>query len=102
MTRTPAARDTLALRLGPGGDLRDALEALTLERGIAAGFGMTAAGNPSRASLRCAGKRAATTGRGDPEIAALAAYPVLNGRPIAVASPPAVIGRPPEKVLDIP
>jgi len=34
-------------------------------------------------------------------VAAMAAHPILIERPILVAGPRAVIGRPPEKILDL-
>lgn len=60
-----------ALRLRPGQDLRQELEKFTKERGIKAGFVITAVGSLQKASLRLADKSDATGFEGKFEIVSL-------------------------------
>lgn len=60
------------LRLGPGHDLRPALEAFVSDKGIRAGFILSAIGSLSGARLRLAGRETGTHLPGDLELLTLA------------------------------
>lgn len=60
------------LRLGPGEDLRSALESFARHKAISAGFILSAIGSLSLVTLRFAGQEAANQWQGDLEILTLA------------------------------
>jgi predicted DNA-binding protein with PD1-like motif len=64
--------ETLPLRLQPGQDLRDALQAVLMRRSLAAAFVVQGIGSLSVARLRLAGASATLELRGDLEILTLA------------------------------
>jgi len=64
--------DVFATRIGPGEDLRLALERLTLEQGWQAAFILSAVGSLDRACLRYAGRDEENMLDGEMEIVALA------------------------------
>ena len=67
------------VRLLPGDDLRSALARLVRERGVDAGFILSAVGSLDPAALRYAGRPEATTLRGDFEILTLSGTLGIGG-----------------------
>lgn len=72
-------RDLLALRLRPGADLRQALEAELAQRGLTAAFVLAGIGSLSQARLRLAGAAEALVLAGDLEILTLSGSLAANG-----------------------
>lgn len=64
-------KNTYALRLRPGEDIKLALKAFTVEKEITAGAIITAVGSLSQAALRYAGRPTATLVTGDMEVLSL-------------------------------
>jgi len=71
--------ETLPLRLVPGNDLREALEAEVAKRSCRAAFVLSAIGSLSPARLRFAGATAPITFSGNCEILSLAGTIAANG-----------------------
>jgi predicted DNA-binding protein with PD1-like motif len=69
-TASPPAR-TFAVRLGPGEDLRGALEKLTTERGLRAGYVVTCVGSLRQAAIRFADREQPEIVQGPLEIVSL-------------------------------
>ncbi len=64
-------KNSYALRLRPGEDIKLALKAFTAENGITAGAIITCVGSVSQAALRYAGRPSATLITGDMEVLSL-------------------------------
>jgi predicted DNA-binding protein with PD1-like motif len=75
-----------ALRMVPGEDLRQTLDNVASERGISAGFIVSATGSLSRACIRLAGARTGTVMGGPLEIIALSGTLSRDGCHLHVAA----------------
>ena len=76
---------TLPLRLGPGDDLRAALEAAVAAQGCGAAFVLAGIGSLSATCIRLAGAEHATTLDGDVEILTLSGSIAANGSHLHVS-----------------